>query len=115
MKTSSVKALLVLLVLCFGACTTRTTKVPTMDSYLEVEEGDTREDVLRKFGSPVSITVEGDGTEIYKYIERFSLNGEVIESRTYLFYIKDGKVVGKIANTVHRPQVIDSDKTTNSG
>ena len=93
-----------------ASCATRSAQVVTMDSYLKVENGETREDILQKFGEPVSIEMKDNGLEIFTYIERFSINQQIIEARYYYFYIKDGKVVGKIANVVDRPQTINSDQ-----
>ena len=110
MKMSFLKYLLLVgVVCCFGACATRSGKVVTMDSYLQVENGETREQILQQFGEPVSIEMNDEGVEIFTYIERFSMNNQVVEARSYYFYIKDGVVVGKIANVVDRPQVLDSD------
>ena len=81
-----------------------------MKTYLPVENGETREQILEKFGEPVSITLRDDGVEIFKYIERFSLYGEVVEARAYYFYIKDGIVIGKIAQVQDRPDAMDADQ-----
>jgi outer membrane protein assembly factor BamE (lipoprotein component of BamABCDE complex) len=94
---------------CFAGCATQSGRVITMDSYLEVHNGETRAEILSQFGEPLSIELKDDGTEIFTYIERFSMNGKVVEARYYYFYIKGDKVVGKIANTVDRPQSINSD------
>ena len=75
-----------------------------------MENGETREDVLKKFGEPVSITMNDDGIEVFKYIERLSMGGQVMESRVYYFYIKNGIVIQKIATVVDRPQTINSDQ-----
>ncbi|MCH9617258.1 MAG: hypothetical protein SP4CHLAM5_07820 [Chlamydiia bacterium] len=110
MKTSLLKFFVFLLTAsCFVACATQPGKVITMDSYLQVENGETREDILREFGEPLTIELKDDGTEIFTYIERFFMNGKVIEAHYYYFYIKGGKVVGKLVKTEDRPQSINSD------
>ncbi|MCH9811251.1 hypothetical protein K0U07_00635 [bacterium] len=99
------------LFLLFGAvsCATRSAKVITMKSYLQVENGETREQVLQQFGEPFSIEMNDSGVEVFTYIERFFMNGEVYDSRYYYFYIKDGKVIGKVATSEPAPLQINSD------
>jgi len=81
-----------------------------MGSYLQVQDGETREQILRSFGPPVTIELKDDGTEIFTYIERISLNEEIIEARYYYFYIKDGVVIGKVLRVQERPQALDADQ-----
>ena len=111
MKTFPLKSILLSFVaLFFAGCATQSGRVITMNSYLDVHNGESRQDVLDQFGEPVSIELKDDGTEIFTYIERFSMNGEVVEARYYYFYIKNDKVVGKVVNTEDRPQSINSDE-----
>lgn len=98
-----------LILLCAG-CATYSSYIVTMDSYLQVETGETREELIQKFGEPVSIEAHTDGTEIYTYIERLTMNGEVMKSTTYCFTIKEGKVVDKSAKVVDRTQSVDSNQ-----
>lgn len=100
---------LLLIACAFTSCATRPGKVVTMKSYLQVENGETREQILKDFGEPFSIELKEDGTEIFTYIERFFWKDEVIDSRFYYFYIKNGKVVGKVATSEPQTQSIDSD------
>ena len=82
----------------------------TMDSYLEVNTGESREELIQKFGEPASIEVNTDGTEIFTYSERLTMNGHVMKFTTYYFILKDGKVVQKSAKVEDRPQTINSDQ-----
>lgn len=111
MKISLLKFLCLILPFFMNmSCATRSAKVVTMNSYLQVKNGETREDILKKFGEPVTIEMNDSGVEIFTYIERFELQQQVVEARYYYFYIKDGKVIGKVANVVNRPQTINSDQ-----
>lgn len=110
MKISLVKYYVLLLaIFAFTGCATRPGRVITMNSYLEVHNGETRDQILRQFGEPFAIELKDDGMEILTYIERFTMDGKVVQARYYYFYIKGDKVVGKIVNTVDRPLSIDSD------
>jgi outer membrane protein assembly factor BamE (lipoprotein component of BamABCDE complex) len=110
MKIAAQTSIFFLLVFLSISCDTKSSQIITMKTYLPVENGETREEILKKFGEPVSIILRDDGVEIFKYIERFSLYGEVVESRAYYFYIKDGKVIGKIAQIQDRPDAMDADQ-----
>jgi outer membrane protein assembly factor BamE (lipoprotein component of BamABCDE complex) len=110
MKTATLKILCIGVLCLFSACATRSGRVVTMNTYLEVNNGETRDQLLQKFGEPVSIEVSTDGTEIFTYIERLSLNGEVMKSTTYYFILKNGVVVEKTAKVVDRTQSIDSNQ-----
>ncbi len=110
MKTSVPKLFLLVVMCMFVSCATRSGRVVTMDSYLEVNNGETREGLIQKFGEPISIEVNTDGTEIFTYFERLSLNGYVMKSTTYYFILRDGVVVGKSAVVEDRPQAIDADE-----
>lgn len=99
-----------LLFLClFSSCATRSSPVITMETYLEVQRGETREDILREFGEPMTIEMNSEGIETFIYVERFFLNQEVQEERHYYIYFKNDKVIGKAYKTGVRPQIIDSD------
>ncbi len=93
-----------------SGCALRSSPVVTMGSYLQVQDGETREQILQAFGPPVSIELKDDGTEIFTYIERISLEDEIIEARYYYFYIKNGIVVGKVLRVEERPQALDADQ-----
>lgn len=99
-------------ILSFGlfGCALRSGPVVTMGSYLQVQDGETREQILKAFGPPITIELKDDGTEIFTYIERISLEEEIIEARYYYFYIKDGVVVGKVLRVQERPQALDADQ-----
>ena len=81
-----------------------------MNSYLQVQEGKTRQDVLKEFGEPVSIEVNDEGMETFTYIEYFSLDERVVQARYYYFYFKNDKLIGKAVQIKDRPQSIDSDQ-----
>jgi hypothetical protein len=104
----SVPKILSLVFLLFAGCSNYNSRVATMNGYLQVENGETRQQVIEEFGQPASIEVHDDGLEVLKYIEQLSINGEVVEVRYYYFYIRNGKVTGKLANIVDRPSQIDS-------
>ena len=110
MKTLPISLLFAALLFSTFSCATRSSKVITMESYLQVETGETREEILRQFGEPFTIEMNDRGVEVFTYIERFFMNGEVYDSRYYYFYIKDGKVVGKVATNEPAPLQINSDE-----
>ncbi len=111
MKMSLPKICLIMICLTLlSSCALRSAPVVTMGSYLEVQNGETREQILAAFGPPVTIELKDDGTEIFTYIERISMEEEIIEARYYYFYIKDGVVVGKVLRVEERPQALDADQ-----
>ena len=81
-----------------------------MDSYLEIQEGVTREKIMQEFGEPASMEMSTDGIETLIYIERFYLNQQVLTVKYYYFHFKDGRLVGKEVKVIDRPQRINSDE-----
>jgi hypothetical protein len=91
-------------------CDTKHSNVVSMDCYLEVQEGTTRQKIMQEFGEPASMEMSTDGIETLTYIERFFLNQQVIQVKYYYFHFKDGHLVGKEVKIVDRPQSINSDE-----
>lgn len=107
MKKSLLK-LALLISLC--GCTIQKSKVVTMPQYLKVQKGETKQDIIEKFGEPKSIEVRDDGVEVYFYMEQLRINGQVVEMRHYYFYIKDDVVIRKYLQVTTKPSEFTSDQ-----
>jgi len=89
-------------VICLlGACTGR--EVMTSANFQKTHVGMSEETLVKTYGRPLNTYVKDDGTTIYEYVERFQMGSaqfggsynSTVEARTYLFYIKDHKIIRK--------------------
>lgn len=96
------KYLFVLSLLFLIGCATNSTMM-TRDRYAEVEVGMKASDIEHRFGKPYQIVSREEGKETYEYIEKITMNNQVIEQRRYYIVIQDGKVVGKYMKLSNPP------------
>lgn len=75
----------------------------TRDRYAEVEIGMKASEIEQRFGKPYQIVSREEGKETYEYIEKITMNNQVIEQRRYYIVIQDGKVVGKYMKLSNPP------------
>ena len=67
----------------------------TMQSFADVPIGSTEKQVIAAAGTPDTIREHPDGTVEYEYVERIKAGSRDIETRYYIFVIKDDKVTSK--------------------
>ena len=70
----------------------------TRNDFDNVELGEPIQQVVNQYGAPYSISRQKDGTQIYRYIERYPINNETVEENKYDLVVKDGQVVSKRYN-----------------
>lgn len=69
--------------------------VMTEELFYDVEVGMSEKELRKKAGKPYEKKKLKDGTIEYAYIERVEAGGREIETRKYIFIIKDGRVIRK--------------------
>lgn len=87
------RTLLGLWILFLFSCSAGT-KAITMEEFYSVPIGASVEEVRNVVGSPYRIDKK-NGEREYIYIERYDVGGRVQNERTYIFVVKNGKVIGK--------------------
>lgn len=65
--------------------------------------GTPADQVVRQYGEPYSVRDRGGGLLEYQYIERVSMNNELVYENHYFLTIVDGQVVGKYFREETRP------------
>lgn len=81
----------------------------TMQTFADVPIGATKSDVLTAAGQPDTIRKAPDGTVEYEYVERIKAGSRDIETRYYIFVIKDDKVAAKrVKQSSPTPYTFDS-------
>jgi len=63
--------------------------------YNEVMLGTPATDVVAKIGEPYAVHDLGNGTQEYEYIERISMNNELVYENHYFLTVVNGQVVKK--------------------
>lgn len=102
------------LVFALTACSPKPDKaIMTIKAYSNTHIGISEDLLIKTYGYPLNIVVNGDNTKQFEYVERFQMGNSqlsVIEVRRYFFYIKDGKVVSKRMTIRNQPAwELDSD------
>ncbi|NGX45205.1 MAG: hypothetical protein K940chlam2_00348 [Chlamydiae bacterium] len=92
--------LLALVLLC--GCATRSSAI-TLQEYDEVVLGASSSEVVAILGDPYAIHNVGDRTEEYEYIERFSMNNELVYETHYFLTVVNGQVISKRTTQERRP------------
>ncbi|NGX39551.1 MAG: hypothetical protein KR126chlam1_00881 [Chlamydiae bacterium] len=75
----------------------------TKQNYVEVMLGMTVPEVTRIVGEPYAVHDLGDGVQEYQYIERFSMNNELLYETHYILTVVNGQVVNKRTCNEYRP------------
>jgi len=71
--------------------------------YNEVTLGTPIDEVTRRLGEPYAIHDRGHGIEEYEYIERVSMNNELVYENHYFLRVVNGQVVEKRTKEETRP------------
>lgn len=88
------KALLALML--FTACASGA--IMTHHDFDAIELGTPIMEVTKKYGNPLKITRQKDGSEVYEYIERLPIGAETVQENNYKLIIKNDQVVSKKYN-----------------
>ncbi len=96
MKKTLIPGLLLL-----AACTT--SKMLTMESYVEIPVGSTKAKVTEIAGKPDRITEKDDGTVEYEYNEKLKNGFRTIQERRYVIVMRDGAVISKRVEQSSQP------------
>jgi hypothetical protein len=89
------KLFLFFLVVSTTACVWQRHEVMTIDQYSSIAIGTPIKTITKTYGPPLSIT-SNKGRQVYEYVERFSMEGQVVQSRRYFFTVnEDGRIVKK--------------------
>ena len=70
----------------------------TRSDFDNIELGTPVSEVVQRYGDPVKITQNKDGSQSYKYIERLTISEEAVQENNYFIIVKNGKVVSKQYN-----------------
>jgi hypothetical protein len=89
---------LLLLAACAGGA------IMTRSDFDNIEMGTPVTEVVQKYGSPVKIKDNKNGTMSYEYIERLPIGEQTVQENNYFLIIRDGKVVGKRYNEELPPE-----------
>jgi hypothetical protein len=82
--------------LIFTACASGA--VMTRSDFDNIELGTPVSEVVKKYGDPVKIKNNKDGSQSYEYIERLPIGEQTVQENNYFIRIKNGKVVSKRYN-----------------
>ncbi|MBI3508239.1 MAG: hypothetical protein HY069_01195 [Chlamydiia bacterium] len=81
----------------------------TMQSFADVPIGASESEIVSTSGQPDTIRKMKDGTVEYEYVERIKAADRDIETRFYIFVLKDNKVTAKkIRQASPSPATFDS-------
>jgi len=101
-----------LALLFLGAATLTADPLMTLPGYNTIELGAPVDQIVRKYGEPYSIAPFPDGTKEYLYIERITLDKDLVEENRYFIVFKNGQVVSKRCNQERPPaynEIYDDD------
>ncbi len=98
-KVALTSALLLLAACATGAIMTRS-------DFDNIQMGTPVSEVVQKYGDPVKLKDNKNGTESYEYIERLPIGEQTVQENNYYLIVRDGKVVGKRYNE-ELPQEFD--------
>lgn len=71
--------------------------------YNSIMTGTSAKEIVQKYGEPYAVHDRGKGLLEYEYIERVSMNNELIYENHYFLTIVNGQVVGKRFTEETRP------------
>lgn len=96
----------IVLGLCFMfcGCFSRSAMM-TQDSFSSVQVGTPIQTIIDQKGEPYSIR-DKNGMEEYTYVERVTNGNQLIYENHFIFFVRDGIVVGK-TTTQERPPAFD--------
>jgi hypothetical protein len=87
------KVALTLALLLLAACATGA--IMTRSDFDNIQIGTPVSEVVQKYGDPVKVKDNKNGTESYEYIERLPIGEQTVQENNYYLIVRDGKVVGK--------------------
>lgn len=97
------KNIVSLLILCFFcSCSVSSCAMSRLD-YDCVVLGMPIEEVMARAGEPYSVRCLSHGEEEYEYIERLSMNSELVYENHYYFKVVNGQIVSKRIYQENRP------------
>lgn len=67
----------------------------TADSFYSIPIGASKDEVVERAGSPMSVYDKGGGVQEYVYVERLMAGARLLQQSRYIFTIENGKVVSK--------------------
>jgi hypothetical protein len=88
------KALHLLALCLLSACFSRTSMM-TNNEFADITLGTPIEEVTKKVGQPYAIYSLGNGVEEYEYIERISIEGNLLLDYHYYLTVQNHQVTGK--------------------
>jgi len=98
------KIILVSALLLLAACATGA--IMTRSDFDNIQIGTPVSEVVQKYGDPIKVKDNKDGTQSYEYIERLPIGEQTVQENNYYIITRDGKVVGKRYNQ-ELPQEFD--------
>ena len=90
--------------LLLAACATGA--IMTRSDFDNIEMGTPVSEIVQKYGDPIKVKDNKNGTESYEYIERLPIGEQTVQENNYYLIVRDGKVVGKRYNE-ELPQAFD--------
>jgi hypothetical protein len=93
----------IFILLLATSCSMKRQPIMTISGYQSTHIGMARENLVRNFGEPQTVTTLDSGIIIYEYEERFMTGAQMLQVRRYVFYIKDDRVVSKQMKIYDRP------------
>lgn len=89
------KLFLLLTVFITSACVWQRHEVMTIEQYSNIAIGTPIKTIVKTYGPPLTIT-SSNGRQVYEYVERLSMDGQVVQSRRYFFTVnEEGRIVKK--------------------
>jgi hypothetical protein len=98
-KVALTSALILLAACASGAIMTRS-------DFDNIELGTPVSEIVQKYGDPVKVKDNKNGTMSYEYIERLPIGEQTVQENNYFIIIRDGRVVSKRYNQ-ELPQEFD--------
>jgi hypothetical protein len=96
------KVTLSLALLLLAACATGA--IMTRSDFDNIELGTPVAEIVQKYGDPVKVKNNNDGSQSYEYIERLPIGEQTVQENNYFIIIKNGKVVSKRYNEELPPE-----------
>ena len=69
--------------------------IMTRSDFDNIEMGTPVSEIVQKYGDPVKVKDNKDGSQSYEYIERLPIGEQTVQENNYFVIIKNGKVVSK--------------------
>lgn len=74
----------------------------TRCDYDDILLGTPIQNVVRRFGDPYSVENLGNRKYEYRYVERFSMNNELVYENHYILNVVNGQIISKRVKTEKR-------------